>query len=195
MSKSRPKLDSDITIHDFKSYYWLKEELVKYCLAKGISTSGGKIEIASRIEEYLATGIISKPIRKSKKLSTFDWKNAPIFPETIITDNYKNSENVRNFMTQYIGKHFRFNTEFMSWANHNEGKTLKDAINEWQRIYTQKKDKNYKTELNPQFEYNKYIRDFIADNPGCTMKEAINCWNKKRNEKGGRVYSPKNNIL
>lgn len=194
MSKGRPKIDTDISILDFKSFYWLKEELVEFCSSTGISTSGGKIEIASRIEEYLLTGRVIVAIQKSKKSSKFDWNNAHLTPDTIITDNYKNSENVRAFLTQQIGNHFWFNTEFMSWAKQNVGKTLKDAIDEWQRIYMLKKDKNYIPELKPQFEYNKYIRDFMADNPGCSMKQAIKSWNEKRKERGSRAYFRKNNV-
>ena len=194
MSIDRPKLDSEISILDFKSFYWQKEELVEFCRSTGISTSGGKIEIASRIEEYLLTGRVIVAIQKSKKSSKFDWKTAHLTPDTIITVNYKNSENVRAFLTQQIGNHFWFNTEFMSWAKQNVGKTLKDAIDEWQRIYMLKKDKNYIPELKPQFEYNKYIRDFMADNPGCSMKQAIKSWNEKRKGKGSRAYSRKNNV-
>jgi hypothetical protein len=101
--------------------------------------------------------------------------------DTPITDNYKNTENVRAFMTKEIGSHFRFNTEFMKWTKQHTGKTMRDAIAEWQRIYILKKDKNYKTDIAPQFEYNTHIRNFLADNPGKTLKDAINSWNLKRN--------------
>ena len=62
----RPNLTKEISIKDFKDYYWLKEELQNFCRGNGISTSGSKIEISNRIETFLMTGEIKKPIRKSK---------------------------------------------------------------------------------------------------------------------------------
>jgi len=55
---SRPKLDKEISINDFKDYYWLKEELVGFCRAIGINRSGGKIAIYNRIITFLENGEI-----------------------------------------------------------------------------------------------------------------------------------------
>jgi hypothetical protein len=187
----RPELNDKISIDDFRNFYRLKEELVKFCKSKGINTSGGKLEIAERITTYLATGRIIKTINKAANTSKFDWNNAAMNADTKITDNYKNTENVRKFMIENIGKHFRFNTEFMKWAKQNTGKTLGDAINEWKRIYKLKKEPNHKTVIAPQFEYNTYIRDFMADNPDKSIKDAIKFWKIKKNQKGDNKYSKK----
>ena len=50
----------------------------------------------------------------------------------------------------------------MKWIKENVGKTLGDAIIEWNRINELKKDKNYVSEIDPQFEYNRYMRAFLA---------------------------------
>ncbi|NRG29885.1 cytoplasmic protein, partial [Bacillus circulans] len=55
----RPNLTKDISIG-------LKEELQSFCREHGMSASGSKIEISDRIETFLRTGEIKKPIRKSK---------------------------------------------------------------------------------------------------------------------------------
>ena len=62
----RPNLTKDISVESFKDFYWLKEELQSFCREIGISASGSKIEISDRIEIFLRTGEIEKPIRKSK---------------------------------------------------------------------------------------------------------------------------------
>ena len=49
----------------------------------------------------------------------------------------------------------------MKWMKENIGKTLDDAITEWKRIEELKKDHNYVSEINPQFEYNRYMRAFF----------------------------------
>ena len=187
--EKRPELNISISHDDFQSFYWLKTELISFCRANGISASGGKIEIAGRIEQFLATGKVMPASRKPVAISNFDWKNTELHLNTKITDNYKNTENVRAFMTFHIGPHFKFNSDFMNWAKANAGKSLADAIDEWKRIYTLHKNKEHKSVIAPQFEFNRYIRDFMADNPGMTIKDVIKYWKVKRGQAGDKKYS------
>jgi hypothetical protein len=185
----RPELNNNISVSDFKDFYWLKEELLAFCKSEGIRTNGGKQELADRIVIYLQTGAIIKTENKQKRTSNYDWNKSTIDLDTIITDNYKNTENVRTFMINAIGSRFRFNVEFLKWTKQNIGKTMRDAIAEWKRITEQKRDKNHKTEIAVQFEYNTYIRSFLADNPGKTIKDAIKYWKIKRDQRGNNIYS------
>ena len=186
----RPILNKNISIKDFQDYYWLKEELIEFCCEIGINQTGGKIEISNRISHLLKTGeIITKSNNKKKrKTSNFDWNKEVLSTETLITDNYKNTENVRVFFICKIGKQFKFNVEFMNWMKINIGKTLADAIIEWQRIVIMKKDGNYKTSIAPQFEYNKYMRDSLFDNPELSSKDAMRSWKMKRSKAGNNNY-------
>lgn len=187
----RPKLDKNLSISDFRDYYWLKEELIRFCKMSGIDYAGSKEELAERIFIYLKTGEVVKKSKENtlQKNSSFNWKKEKLALSTIITDNYINSENVRNFFKQEIGNHFRFNTEFMQWMKHNAGKSLADAVEEWQRIYTEKRDKINKEDIPRQFEYNRYVRDFISDNPDMHLEDAIKHWNMKKVSKGSREYN------
>jgi hypothetical protein len=186
----RPQLNRDLSAESFRDYYWLKEELVSFCQETGINSSGRKGDISDRISNYLETGkIIVKPQkRKTKAASRFDWNQETLTADTIITDNYKNTENVRVFFRQEIGKHFKFNTLFMHWMKANQGKTLGEAITEWQRIAELKKSETYKTEIAPQFEYNLYTRAFHTHNPGLSAKDARHCWKMKKSEPGHNQY-------
>jgi hypothetical protein len=172
----RPPLNRNLSVADFQNFYWLKEELTAFCRTERISTKGGKLALSDRIISYLQTGEIVQPEKNKVASSKFDWNKASLDLDTPITDNYKNTEHVRAFMRKEIGSHFRFNTAFMEWMKQNAGKTMKDAIVEWKRIYDLKKDKSYKTEIAPQFEYNAHIRNFLSDKPGKTMKDAIDSW-------------------
>ncbi|MDR0927990.1 MAG: SAP domain-containing protein [Ignavibacteria bacterium] len=184
----RPILNDQISVDEFKDYYWLKEELVRFCKSIGIATIGGKIEISNRIIRYLHTGEIVKPTAQHRT-SHFDWNNATLTLDTIITDNYRNTENVRAFMKKEIGEYFKFTQQLIQWTKCNIGKTLADAITEWKRFDELKKDKNYKTEIMPSCEYNAYIRDFLADNPNRPWKDAVSHWNIKKTQKGSKKYS------
>ena len=93
---NRPNLDRNISLADFNDFYWLKEELVDFCKRVGISTSGGKIEIADRIRHYILTGKTDRiDAAKSKGKSKFDWSKEKLTLKTEITDSYKNGEKDR----------------------------------------------------------------------------------------------------
>ncbi len=186
----KPILDKNISVTDFKDYYWLKKELIKFCKVMGISSYGGKIEISDRIISFLENGklIINANKEKLKTISNFNWNTEKLEKNTLVTDNYKNTENVRKFFKQNIGNNFKFNVEFMNWMKANNGKTLGDAVNKWKEIVALKKNINYRTGIAPQFEYNNYIRDFIDDNKNLLVKDAINCWKIKRNKSGTKKY-------
>jgi hypothetical protein len=187
---NRPILDKEISTKDFKDHYWLKKELVEFCRITGINNSGGKIDICNRIIKFLENGeIITKSdIKKRTTISTFDWNVEKLSIATLITDNYKNTENVREFFRQNIGNHFKFNVEFMNWMKAHQGKTLGDAIEKWIEISKLKKEKTYKTEIAPQFEYNTYMRDFLKDNPHLSSRDAMKSWKVKRDKPGVKKY-------
>lgn len=184
----RPELNSEISVEEFRSFYWLKEELVAFCRSNGMSSQGGKIEIADRIEIFLSTGKINPRPGKPSVTSRFDWKAESLSRKTVITDNYQNTENVRNFFKQEIGSSFKFNVVFMNWMKANTGKTLGDATEQWKTIAIRKTNPDKQKEIAPQFEYNRYIRDFIKDNPGLSREEAIKCWNLKKQKRGSSSY-------
>jgi len=185
----RPDLDTNISVEDFTDFYWLKAELISFCKREGLPLSGSKIEITTRITTFLKTGkkAFPKP-KKSKPTSKFDWNNAPLSLQTIITDNYKNSENVRAFFQNHTEKQFKFNVKFMNWMKANIGKTLKDALQQWEVIELEKKNRTTPKTIAPQFEYNRYTRDFLADNPNLTKTDAIRFWKIKKSMRGGNGY-------
>jgi hypothetical protein len=70
----------------------------------------------------------------------------------------------------------------------NVGKNLGDAITAWNSIYEMKKDKNFVSEIDPQFEYNSYIRAFLKNNPELSVKDAMKYWKLKRAQRGSNEY-------
>ena len=185
----RPNLDKNISLTDLKDFYWLNEELVDFCKQVGSKTNGSKIELTNKIEKYLTTGEIASSTQKTiRKKLNFDWNSEHLTKETIITDNYKNTENVRDFFTREIGTNFSFNVKFMAWLKENAGKILDDAITKWKELKDLKKDKNYQSEIAPQFEYNRYMRAFLSDNPNLSSKDAMKFWKLKRAKRGTYAY-------
>lgn len=178
----RPILNNDLSENDFRSYYYLKKELIAFCKENHLPTSGNKIELTNRIAEYLTKGIISKPSFKKHKKST----NNTITENSIIEPNISFSEANRAFFKSKIGKSFSFNLLFQKWLKENAGKTYQEAIAAY--YYLLKEKKSIKNPIGKQFEYNTYIRDFFLDNPKKSLNDAITCWKYKKSIIGHNRY-------
>jgi hypothetical protein len=76
-----------------------------------------------------------RPVGKITKVQGFDWHSAPLTARTLITPDYRNTQNVRRFFITEIGTHFSFNIAFMAWMKENTGKALGDAADEWRRVH------------------------------------------------------------
>lgn len=180
----RPKLEPELSGTTFRSFYYLKEELVNFCRENGLPASGGKIEITNRIAHFLDTGeVLTAAPAKSRKAPMEE-----IREDTRIEPNFVCSEMHRAFFKEKIGSAFTFNVAFQKWLKSNTGKTYADAIAAYHQILLEKTAK--RTSIDRQFEYNTYIRDFFADNPGKTLKDAIKCWNYKKGLQGHHRYEP-----
>lgn len=178
----RPDLNKELDGETFRSFYYLKEELVGFCRENNLPVSGGKIELTDRIACFLDTGKILETSAKSKV--TIDV--GLITENTLIESNIVSSEKHRAFFKEKIGKSFSFNVLFQKWLKNNAGKTYGDAINAYHQILEEKK--KGKTTIDKQFEYNTYIRDFFENNQGRCLDEAITCWKYKKSLQGHNRY-------
>ena len=178
----RPELNRELDGKIFRSYYYLKEELVGFCRENNLPVSGGKIELTDRIAFFLDTGKVLETTKKRKTTKSVGL----ITENTIIEPNIVCSEKHRAFFIEKIGKSFSFNVLFQKWLKGNAGKTYADAINAYYQILEEKK--KGKTTIDKQFEYNTYIRDFFEDNQGRSLEEAITCWKYKKSLQGHNRY-------
>ena len=183
----RPSLTPSTPVNDFLDYYWLKQELVDFCRAHQLKTTGSKVAITARIAQWLRTGQPPlEPIKSKRKPGSA----GPLLValDAPITTNYTSSNAVRAFFTSVIGPHFHFTVGLMKFCKENPTKTFGDAVCYWQAEHQRKSDTSLRSEIAPQFEYNQYIRDFRADNPGASLSEAIACWKAKRSKPGSNRY-------
>lgn len=104
----RPELNGELDGKTFRSYYYLKKELVDFCRENNLPVSGGKIELTDRIARFLDTGRVLKTSTKRKTAI-----NVGIITEnTIIEPDIVCSEKHRSFFVEKIGKSFSFNVLF-----------------------------------------------------------------------------------
>ena len=178
----RPELSKEIDSNTFRTYYYLKEELIDFCRANGVPASGGKLELTDRIAHFLETGeaLPTKVVQKPKVSIDV------ISKDTLIESDFVCSEKHRAFFKTEIGSRFTFNVAFQKWLKGNSGKTYEQAIAAYYEIQQQKK--HSKTTIDKQFEYNTYIRDFFENNKDASLADAIKCWKHKKSLPGHNQY-------
>ncbi|MEO0357797.1 MAG: DUF6434 domain-containing protein, partial [Pseudomonadota bacterium] len=182
MAEHRPVPTTITTGADLRRWYWMKDELVDLARHHGLKVGGGKFQILDRIAYFLDTGERVFPGDQAAQVtSKFDWHTADLTEDTIITDSYKNTQNVRRFLEAQVGRKITFKTDFMAWMKANVGKTMGDAVEAYLDIMNQAKAPGYESRIADHNQFNQYTRDFLADNPSADMKQVRAVWAKKRN--------------
>ena len=179
----RPVLCKDTDAESFKSYYYLKEELMRFCKENGLSASGSKAQLTERVAYFLETGRELKNCTPSRSKAVL---TESITDKTLIEENIVCSQKHRAYFEDRIGKSFSFNVAFQKWLKANAGKRYTEAVDAYRQIISDKKKQ--KTAIDSQFEYNTYIRDFFDDNKGSSLQDAIKCWKYKKSLKGHNRY-------
>ena len=183
-----PKLTKDLNPEEFKEYYFLKEELKDFCRSEGLRVSGSKQDLENRIVHYLATGEeLTEPSIKQDSGETL----SEITLDSKLGENFKCSEDKREFFETKIGKGFKFKVNFQKWLKSNPDKTYRDAIDAYYELQNSKE----KTEIGKQFQYNQYIRDFFKDNKDKSLDDAIKCWKYKKSLKGHNRYEKSDLVI
>lgn len=195
MAEERPDPETITTAAELRRWYWQKDELVPLARYHGVKTTGGKFTILDRVAYFLETGDRKFPGDvKAKITSKFDWHSAVLRPETIITDSYKNTQNVRRFFQAHVNPNFKFNIAMMDWMKANCGKTLSDAIEAYLTLTQQARAPGYQTRIRDHNQFNQYTRDFLAANPAATLDEVRRVWTLKRAlpmDDGRHRYDPR----
>lgn len=174
---TRPDIATTQTGADLKQWYWRKDELASHARSLGLKQSGAKFTILDRIAHFLDTGQRDLPkVTAPKPTSHFDWHSAQLTPETPLTDNYRNSQNVRRFFKQHLGPRFAFSIPFMAWLTENTGKTLADACAYWHHLENAKRTPGWQSAIKDHNQFNQYTRDILAENPALTMDDVRRIW-------------------
>lgn len=177
----RPDITEISTGTALKRWYWLKSELLAELRRRGLRQAGGKFDLLERLAHHLDTGAPDVPRTPPARMSArFDWHSAALSRDTLITDSYRNTQNVRRFFEAQCGAGFRFNRLFMAWMKQNAGKTLADAVAEYRRLDAEAAQQGHHSEIAHHNQFNQYTRDFLADNPELGMAEMRHAWAWKR---------------
>lgn len=186
--KLRPDISTIAVSSELRKWYWLKVELATEARRRGIKCSGAKFTILERLCHFYDIGNSQWPGDKRAYVnSNFDWHSSELSTNTIITDNYKNTQNVRRYFKAHVDIGFKFNIDLMDWCKKNTGKTLGDAGRYWQS----QKASSTKTIIKSHNQYNQYTRDFMNDNPSLSINAVRKAWALKKalpSESGKHKY-------
>ncbi|MEM6689807.1 MAG: DUF6434 domain-containing protein [Planctomycetota bacterium] len=185
---TRPPITLVRSSEELRQWYFLKSDLVAHAKSLGLSTGGNKPELIERIGIYLDTGEVVSSTRKKPK-SRFDWGKEKLTMETPITDNYRNTRNVRGFMLLNASARFKFSNEFMAWMRSNVGKTLADAITFWKEL-DRKKKAGYREKPLPQNQFNRFTREISSAVPGISAAKIRKVWAVKSAGAAPHSYKP-----
>ncbi|MCY6382660.1 DUF6434 domain-containing protein [Hoeflea prorocentri] len=179
-SDIRPDINRITSGDELKRWYWRKDELIAHARTIGVKTTSGKFVILDRIAHYLDTGETKFPgDEKVRTKSKFDWHSEALTHETVITDSYKNTQNVRRFFKSAVGDQFKFNIAFMEWMKSNTGRTLGDACAAYLQIKDMENTPGYRTRIKDHNQFNQYTRDFLEDNPDLGLSDVRRIWAEK----------------
>lgn len=188
----RPELTKDIAVEDFRSFYWLKKELVQFCCESRLSTMGGKREIQERIERFLkfdTTPIAMEPKRKQSKENRIYSESIEFRLDCIIPAHFRCTREARDFLVSHAGPGFRYTVRLQQFIKANSGITFRDLIKEWE-LQREEKKAGQEYEIGSQFEYNQFTRDYFndPDNKNKTKVDCIEAWNEIKVLRGDRKY-------
>ena len=183
----RPKLRRGMSVATFRSYYWMKADLVAFARELGVATNGYKPELTARIERRLR-GLpgAGRPERPRPRERDSD---APIRRGTPVV-NYWSDAKTRAFFISQIGRGFHFTYRLNQYRIAHDNLTYGDLVDEWLAEHRRRQDDDYHAPLAEHGKYNRYVRDFFADplNRGKTMRDAASAWNAVKFRRGDPRY-------
>jgi hypothetical protein len=172
----RPKLSPRLPEDGFLKHYWLKRELIDFCRAHGLRSSGTKDQLTRRIADHLAGRPISPTPQKSR---IEDPLPGELTLHTKIGRGWRFSAELRAFFVCHCGSRFRFNEAVRSFIAEGNGKTLGQAIEVYRASL-----KSAPKPIGAQFQYNRHMRQYKLDHPGSTRAQAIEAWWRFRQGQG-----------
>ncbi len=188
LDEKKPQLTSSTSAEVFKKFYWDKKELISFCGANGLSSKGGKVYLTERIELFLRTGEIEKVEEETRQGG---WDSEKKITKKTLVINYKNDRRTKEFFVDSIGSHFHFNSylrQFAKAPNKDAKLSYGDLVEGWLKEEAKKKDPQYKSTIDRQFQYNQFQRDFYAAEKEASREKFMGAWKLVRSVPGNATY-------
>ncbi len=188
MNTVKPLLTKELPPEVFKEYYWEKKELVHFCTNHKLPSAGGKLELSTRIENFLRTGKIDKVVNKKRK---YKFDSQEIITSSTKVVNFKCDAKTREFFIREIGQHFKFNDylrQFIKTPDLDGSLTYGHLVAGWLANESDIKQTTQKPPIAKQFQFNQFQRDFYNANKNAKREEMLKAWKLVRSVAGPATY-------
>ena len=172
----RPELNSQLRAAEFRSWYWLKAELLGLCRTAGLNCTGSKSDLTARIAAHLDGSIPhieTQSYRKGNMPSEFTL-------ETVIGDGWRCTRSLGDFLRLQCGSGFRFNSIVRNFIHAQPGIKLSQVVSSYLAVEASSASA---PEIPVQFEYNRHTREFYAENPGASRRQVLEAWWARRSRR------------
>ena len=102
----RPALTDKLSVEQFRSWYWLKAELLDFCRSNLLPVSGQKAELADRVGHYLKCREVLTP---SARRTRHGLMPEEFTLQTVIGQGWRCNTRLRAFFRQHCGQDNRSN--------------------------------------------------------------------------------------
>lgn len=183
-------LRPEMGVTEFRAYYWMKADLVRFARQLGLPTHGQKPELVTRIERQLQ-GLRART--ESAQPSNAQRDSDRPLRRDIPVVRYMSDAKTRAFFESQIGPGFHFTYRLNQYRLAHRTLTYGDLVDEWIAERDRRRNSSYKAEIAQQGKYNRFIRDYFADgsNRGKSLRDAAAVWNQIKTRKGEPRYRPR----
>jgi hypothetical protein len=175
-------------VTEFRAYYRMKRDLVRFARHLGLPTRGQKPELVKRIERRLQglPALTESALEPSKSPRDSD---RPIRRNTPVV-RYMSDVKTRAFFESQIGTGFHFTYRLNQYRLAHHILTYGDLVDEWIAERDRRRNSSYKAKIAKHGKYNRFIRDYFADelNRGKSLRDAAAVWNEMKTKKGDPRY-------
>ena len=157
---------------ELRRWYWLASELQLLARHRGVSASGGKVELADRLAAVLdgrqPKASVPKP-PPARQLA------GPLGPDTVLPPGQRCTETLRAFFVGQLGRGFVFDGPMREFVRTGAGRTLGDGIEHWHASRSPEP-----SGIEPQFELNRFLRQWHLAHPAQSHRAALAAWQLHR---------------
>jgi len=188
-TSSKRMLRPGMSLTEYRAYYWLKDDLVRFARRLGLPTHGYKPELSERIDHRLQGISENAEPRKNPSKGPRD-SDKPLRRDTPVI-NYKSDDKTRRFFKSQIGPEFHFTYRLNQYRLAHDNLTYGDLVEVWEAERDRRRNPCYKPALAEHGKYNRFIRDFFEDkrNKGKSLGDAAKSWNAIKNKRGDPRYT------
>ena len=183
-------LRPEMGLSEFRAYYRMKADLVRFARRLGLPTHGYKPELVARIERRLQ-GLAALPESALEPSNADRDSDSPLHRDTPVV-RYMSDAKTRAFFESQIGPGFHFTYRLNQYRLAHRTLTYGDLVDEWIAERDRRRSSSYKAEIAQYGKYNRFIRDYFADdlNRGKSLRDAAAAWNEIKTRKGDPRYRP-----